>query len=125
MKSIGLEYRSEIGIVAAAARAHADESVPQIRLCSTLSKKTSASEPHSEELRLQHPTSVRSTLGFSRPASAVGMEVPLSVRTRGIRSHRSPCPPPHQPNKTPEPTPMSVTDRADARSAPATVVAHL
>jgi hypothetical protein len=29
------------------------------------------------------------------------------------------------PNKAPEPTPMSVTDRADARSAPATVVAHL
>jgi hypothetical protein len=28
-------------------------------------------------------------------------------------------------NKAPEPTPMSVTDRADARSAPATVVAHL
>jgi len=30
-----------------------------------------------------------------------------------------------RPNKAPEPTPMSVTDRADARSAPATVVAHL
>jgi hypothetical protein len=29
------------------------------------------------------------------------------------------------PNQTPEPTPPSVTDRADARSAPAGVVAHL
>jgi hypothetical protein len=29
------------------------------------------------------------------------------------------------PNKAPEPTPMAVTIRADARLAPATVVAHL
>ena len=30
-----------------------------------------------------------------------------------------------KPNKAPEPTPTSVTDRANARSAPAAVVAHL
>jgi hypothetical protein len=32
---------------------------------------------------------------------------------------------PEKPNKAPEPTPPSVTDRAGARSAPAGVVAHL
>ena len=35
-----------------------------------------------------------------------------------VSSHQSP-------NKAPEPTTMAVTDRAAARSAPATVVAHL
>jgi hypothetical protein len=55
----------------------------------------------------------------------VGMAVAHAV-DRLLPSGYRICPPTSQtPNKAPEPTPLLVTDRADARSAPSSGVAHL